>query len=140
MIFFMVYFPLQYFEFTQPCKPPELLTGVQPSTVSGAVWVNMSPSCNMVTFWQRVPPQVLKFTVPASTPVLIWHSSGAGVAGGARVEVGRDMTAIGAVELQANISKSRRVKNVLMFVIFGSFSNSPAPKTNNRLWQNAASG
>jgi hypothetical protein len=124
----MVYFPLQYFEFTQPCKPPELLTGVQPSTVSEAVWVNVSPSCNMVTFGQYVPPQVLKFTVPASTPVLIWHSCGARVAGGARVEMGWDMTAIGVVELQANISKSRRVKNVLMFVISGSFSNIPRAK------------
>jgi len=65
---------------------------------------------------------------------------GAGVAGGARVEVGWDITVVWEVELQANISKSRRVKNVLMFVISGSFSNSPAPKTNNRSWQNAASG
>ncbi len=77
-----------------------------------------------------MPPQVLKFNMPVSKPVLTWQICGVGVAvtGGARVEVGWGITMAWVVELQANMSKSRRIKSVLMFIISVSFSNSPAPK------------
>lgn len=60
------------------------------------------------------------FTLPATKPVLTWQTCGAGDAGGARVEMGKDITITRAgglfsVALHASIAKTNALMNRKIF-------------------------
>jgi len=112
-MFYFPYLQSAYFEFIQPCKPLAVFTASQPLTAW--VWVNVSPSCKMISTGQSVPPQLLKLTLPASKPVLTWHISGAGVrvAGFVCLPTWATAAAFWAVNEQAMTSKGKRVKSIL---------------------------
>jgi hypothetical protein len=150
------------FEFTQPVKPPAVVTSSHPLTVWA--WVRVSPSLTVARIGQSIPPQARKLSLPSLKPVLTWQTWGAFVgAGGGLVWVGLVKSPEGAtwatppklsgasiaaappwgggvgvglavnVQAQADKSRGKRKNRILVSFMGHPFCELPRAKIKNRL-------